>query len=150
VGLAGLAVSCLLSGCANSGNSETGPAVIGKTTDAPDTGQAGTGRAGTITVPKGSYVRGQGSVSLRLDISNSGAADQLVRVTSNVGGAGTLTPNPIAIPARGTLHVGTESTSAATSITLPVAGKLDRGETIAVTLSFAKNGRLLVYALNSS
>jgi hypothetical protein len=98
-------------------------------------------------VPKGSYVRVGNGVSLRLDISNTGAApDQLVRAVSNVSAAGTLAPNPISIPARSTVHVG----SGSTTITLPVAGQLDPGQTLAITLSFAKNGTLLVYALTSS
>lgn len=145
--IVGLAALAALTGCGSSGNSGSGPAVIGKTTDAPDTGQAGTGRAGDIVVPKGSYVREKHSVSLRLDISNNGAtADQLVRATSNVGAAGTLTPDPISIPARGTVHVGTGPTS----IVLPVTGALDPGQTLAVTLTFAHSGHLLVYALTSS
>ena len=121
--------------------------MIGNTTDAPDTGQAGTGRVGDITVPKGSYVSVKNGVSLRLDVSNSGAnADQLVQATSNVSAAGTLTPDPILIPARSTVRVG----SGTTTITLAVTGSLDPGETLAVTLTFATSGRLLVYALTSS
>jgi hypothetical protein len=143
----GLLAGLGLSGCDGSGNSGSGPAVVGTLTDAPDTGQAGTGRAGDIVVPKGSYVRVPNGVSLRLDISNNGAApDQLVRAVSNVSAAGTLTPDPISVPARGTVHVGT----GATTITLPVTGELDPGQTLAITLSFAKNGTLLVYVLTSS
>src|SRR3954447_15381407 len=93
IGLLGLS-GCGTSG--DSGNSGSGPAVVGTLTDAPDTGQAGIGRAGNIMVPKGSYVRLDHQVSLRLDISNTGATpDQLVQVASNVGAAGTLTPNPL-------------------------------------------------------
>ena len=143
----GLAALTVLTGCGSSGNSGSGPAVIGNTKDAPDTGQAGTGRVGDITVPKGSYVPVKNGVSLRLDISNSGATpDQLVQATSNVSGAGTLAPDPIGLPARSTVHVG----SGDTTITLPVTASLDPGETLAVTLTFAKNGHLLVYALTSS
>jgi hypothetical protein len=145
----GLVASTALAGCGSSGggNTESGSAVIGHNTDAPDTGQAGTGRAGDIVVPKGSYVLGKNSVSLRLDISNTGATpDRLVQATSNVSAAGTLTPNPMPIPARSTVHVGAGSTS----ITLPVTGSLDPGATLAVTLLFAKNGQLLVYALTPS
>lgn len=147
-GLVALAAIATLTGCGDSGSSGTqsGPAYIGNTTDAPDTGQAGTGRTGDIVVPKGSYVPVKGGVSLRLDVSNNGAsADQLVRATSNVSGAGTLVPNPIPLPARSTVHVGAGSVS----ITLPVTVSLDPGETVAVTLTFAKSGHLLVYALTS-
>lgn len=144
VGLLGLTG---LTGCGNSGNSGSGPAVFGTPTEAPDTGQAGTGRAGDIVVPKGSYVRVSKGVSLHLDISNTGATpDQLVRAVSNVSAAGTLVPDPISIPARGTVRVGTGTTT----ITLSVTGELDPGQTLAITLSFAKNGTLLVYALTSS
>jgi len=136
-----------LTGCSGSGDSSSGPAIIGKTTDAPDTGQAGSDRVGDIVVPKGSYVRDKNGASLRLDISNSGAtADQLVRATSNVGGAGTLSPDPIVIPARGTVHIGTGTASN----TVPVTAAIDPGETLAVTLTFARSGHLLVYALTSS
>lgn len=136
-----------LSACSSSGNSGSGPAVVGTLTDAPDIGQAGNGRAGSIVVPKGSYVRISGGVSLRLDISNTGATpDKLIAAVSNVSPAGTLSPDPIAIPARTTVHVG----NGPTAITLPVTGELDPGETLAVTLTFAKSGELLVYALTSS
>ena len=144
-----LAASAALSGCGNSssGNSVSGPAVIGNATDAPDTGQAGTGRVGDIAVPKGSYVTAKNRASLRLDISNSGAtADQLVRATSNVSGAAELVPDPIAIPPHSTVHVGTGGTT----ITVPVPSSLDPGETLAVTLTFARSGQLLVYALTAS
>jgi hypothetical protein len=143
----GMITLATLAGCGSSGNSGSGPAVIGNTKDAPDTGQAGTGRVGDISVPKGTYVPVEHGVSLRLDISNAGAdADQLVQATSNVGGAGTLAPDPIVISARSTVHVG----SGDTTITLPITGSLDPGETLAVTLTFAKSGHLLVYALTSS
>ena len=143
----GAIVLATLAGCGSSGNSSAGPAVIGNTKDAPDTGQAGTGRVGDISVPKGSYVTVKNGVSLRLDITNSGAdADQLVQATSNVSDAGSLAPDPIVIPARSTVHVG----SSDATITLPVTSSLDPGETLAVTLTFAKSGHLLVYALTSS
>jgi hypothetical protein len=143
----GLLAGLGLSGCNSSGSSGSGPAVVGTLTDAPDTGQAGTGRAGDIVAPKGSYVRVEKGVSLRLDISNTGATpDELVGAVSDVSGAGTLSPDPISIPARGTVQVGT----GATTITLPVTQKLDSGQTLAVTLTFARSGQLLVYALTSS
>jgi copper(I)-binding protein len=69
----------------------------------------------------------------------------LVRVTSNVSAAGTLTPYPIAIPARATVHAGTGSIT----IMLPVTASLDPGETLAITLTFANSGHLLVYALST-
>jgi hypothetical protein len=143
----GLLAGLGLSGCNSSGNAGSGPAVVGTLTDAPDTGQAGTGRAGDIVAPKGSYVRVEHGVSLRLDITNTGATpDELVGAVSDVSGAGTLSPDPIPIPARGTVHVG----AGATTITLPVTQKLDSGQTLAVTLTFARSGQLLVYALTSS
>ena len=146
-GILGLFV---LSACNGSGGSGSGPLAVGSSpanpTEAPDTGQVGTGRAGDITVPRGSYVPVQGGVSLRLALSNTGAtADRLVRADSNLGPAGTLTPDPIPLPARSTVRVD----GASTSITLPLTARLDPGETVAVTLTFATNGSLLVYAIAS-